>query len=63
VTRRQFITYRPRNALDDTRPTNDIPGTQGFPDVRTPSNATGTVDMQQYMSWLRQHGYAFTRDY
>jgi hypothetical protein len=59
----QFIAYRPRQAVGDTHPTNDIPGTQGVPYVGTPSNATGTVDMRLYMNWLQKHGYAFTREY
>jgi RHS repeat-associated protein len=65
----QFITYtnrRPANIAQDTRPTNEIPGLRGVqPPVRgvppvTPSNVTGTVDMQSYMSWLRSNGYVFT---
>jgi hypothetical protein len=59
----QFITYtdrRPANIGQDTRPTNDIPGLQGVPGNQRPSNVTGTVDMQSYMSWLRNNGYVFT---
>jgi len=41
------------------RKTNDIPGLQGTGNNPRPSNITGTVNMQQYMSWLRTHGYTF----
>ncbi len=51
----QFITYtpRPQNILNDTRITEDID------EIRNLQNRTGTVEMQSYMSWLRQHGYVF----
>ncbi|MDP2198847.1 MAG: RHS repeat-associated core domain-containing protein, partial [Sulfurimicrobium sp.] len=58
----QFIAYadrRPANIGQDSRPTNEIPGLQGVPGNLEPSNATGTVDMQAYMSWLRSNGYVF----
>jgi RHS repeat-associated protein len=57
----EFIRYdpRPANILEDTRNTDTI-----YPDNNTGSrNRTGTVDMQGYMSWLRQHGYVFAGDY
>jgi hypothetical protein len=59
----EFITYqnrRPANIAQNTRPTNDIPGLQGVPGTLGPSNVTGTVDIQSYMSWLRSNGYVFT---
>lgn len=51
----QFITYEPRpdNIQTDTRNSNDIAA------IRDLRNGTGRVDMQGYMSWLRQHGYVF----
>jgi hypothetical protein len=58
----QFARAKP-TSLGDTRPTHDILGTQGFPYIGTPSNATGTVDMQQSINWLRQYGYTFRRGY
>lgn len=59
----QFITYtnrRPANIAQDTRPTNDIPRLQGVSGNQRPSNVTGTVDVQGYMSWQRSNGYVFT---
>ena len=54
-----FITYMPRpdNIQADTRNSNDIA------QIRDLSNRTGTVDIQSYMSWLRQHGYVFAGEY
>lgn len=51
----QFITYTPRpaNIEEDRRATNDIDA------VRNLYNRTGTVNIQGYMSWLRNHGYVF----
>jgi RHS repeat-associated protein len=49
----QFINYTPRHIANDTRRTTDIA------EIRDLQNRTGTVDMQNYMSWLRQHGYSF----
>ena len=51
----RFITYNPRpaNINQDTRITNDIAA------IKQNGNQTGTVDMQAYVSWLRNHGYAF----
>lgn len=50
----RFITYNPRpaNINQDTRITNDIAA------IKQNGNQTGTVDMQAYVSWLRNHGYA-----
>ena len=50
-----FINYtaRPADIATDTRRTQDI---QAVVDLR---NRTGTVNIQAYTSWLRQHGYAF----
>lgn len=62
----QFITYlprRPHNVEALIVPTNDIGGLQGVPGNNTPSNATGTVNMQDYLHWLREHGYVFAGDY
>lgn len=53
----QFIDYTARNTANDTRKTDDIP------EIRNLQNRTGTVDMQSYMSWLRQHGYAFAGEW
>ena len=52
-----FINYTRRNTANDTRRTTDIP------EIRNLQNRTGTVDMQSYMSWLRQHGYVFTGEW
>lgn len=52
-----FISYTPRNTANDTRRTTDIP------EIRNLQNRTGTVDMQSYMSWLRQHGYVFAGEW
>lgn len=54
-----FITYMPRpdNIQADTRNSNDIA------EIRNLSNRTGTMDIQGYMSWLRQHGYVFAGEY
>ena len=62
----QFITYlprRPENVEVLTVPTNNIAGLQGVPVNSNPSNATGTVNMSAYLSWLRGHGYVFAGDY
>ena len=50
----RFITYNPRpaNINQDTRITNDIAA------IKQNGNQTGTVDMQAYVSWLRNNGYA-----
>lgn len=50
-----YITYTPRpdNIQTDTRSSNDI---EAIVNLR---NRTGTVDMQGYVSWLREHGYTF----
>ena len=37
----------------DTRITNEIAA------IKQNGNQTGTVDMQAYASWLRNHDYAF----
>lgn len=57
----QFITYAPRpfNIITDKNPTNEIYGLEGVPKNPNPSNITGTVDMQSYVGWLRDHGYVF----
>ena len=54
-----YTARRPNNIAQDTRKTNDIPGLQGTGNNPRPSNITGTVDMQQYMNWLRTRGYTF----
>jgi RHS repeat-associated protein len=54
-----YTARRPNNIAQDTRRTNDIPGLQGAGNTPRPSNITGTVNMQQYMNWLRAHGYTF----
>jgi hypothetical protein len=62
----RFITYLPRrpdNVEALIVPTNNIEGLQGVPGNKTPSNATGTVNMQDYLNWLREHGYVFAGDY
>ncbi len=62
----QFITYLPRrpdNVEALIVPTNDIGGLRGVPGNHAPSNATGTVNMRAYLSWLREHGYVFAGDY
>ena len=50
-----FINYtaRPPNIRADTRETNNIAAIVNL------QNRTGTVNMQNYMSWLRSHGYTF----
>lgn len=62
----QFITYFPRRPDDvetSILPTNNIEGLQGVPGTRAPSNATGTVNMNDYLDWLREHGYVFAGDH
>lgn len=51
----QFISYTPRpaNVAEDARSSNDIAA------IRDLQNRTGSVKMQDYMSWLRGHGYVF----
>jgi hypothetical protein len=55
----QYITFKPRpeDVAKDTRTSENIA------QVKALKNQTGTVDMQQYMSWLRQHGYVFAGEY
>ena len=53
---------RPADVMTSTARTSDLPGLQGVPHNESPSNATGTVDMPAYMSWLRTHGYVFAGD-
>lgn len=43
----EFITYNPRTVGD-------------YKEVE--SNITGTVDLQRYIKWLREHGYCFADD-
>lgn len=53
-----FITYTPRpgDIETDTRSSDDIAA------IKNLNNRTGMVDMQNYVSWLRQHGYVFVGD-
>jgi len=55
----RFITYTPRpdNIQTDARRSQDIA------EIRDLRNRTGEVDMQSYLSWLRQHGYVFAGEY
>ena len=53
----QFISYTARNpSPNGSQNTNDIA------QIVNLKNATGTVDMQGYMQWLRDHGYQFVGD-
>jgi RHS repeat-associated protein len=54
-----FISYWERDPLltGEARTTNSII------DIVNLRNRTGSVDMQGYMSWLRQHGYVFAGEY
>ena len=53
----QFINYTARNTVNSTQKTND------FAAVVALQNRTGRVNMQNYLSWLRQHGYGFAGEY
>ena len=41
-----------------TLPSNEIPELQKLAEQQ---NRTGTVDLQQYLTWLHDHGYEFAR--
>jgi RHS repeat-associated protein len=50
----QFISYAPRS-MEEL-------GWSGPLDARTMGNRTGTVDVDKYLAWLREHGYCFVGD-
>ena len=51
----RYITYQPRpdGIAQDRKTSEDIE------QIKALKNQTGTVDMQKYISWLREHGYVF----
>jgi RHS repeat-associated protein len=54
----EFINYTARDPVTTRRVnTNDLPAIVAL------QNRTGTVNMQNYLSWLRGHGYVFHGDF
>ena len=51
----QYISYTPR----DPSPAGPAQDTNDIAAIVNLKNATGRVDMQGYMQWLRDHGYQF----
>lgn len=51
----EFISYTARDPLLSGPPQT----TNSIPDIVNLRNRTGSVDMQRYMGWLREHGYTF----
>lgn len=50
----QFISYLPRRMEELNW--------GGSEDARTMGSNTGTVDVEAYVQWLREHGYCFVGD-